>query len=637
MTLNRTEAERQELRDRLTNWLIVVCGAFAFLLIRFWFLQVVQYEVWRNVADTKRIRHHTIAAMRGNIYDRKGLLLADYDKSYNVTVTPADLEDESLARLAQILSATPDELKERMEHNRSWSPFIPVLAAENLGWNKFARVREDRLVMPGVDTEIRPVRRYYSDSSLVSHVLGYMGEISRKELGQSQYEHYRMGDRIGRTGIESTLESALRGRDGVASILVDARGRELSLEPGLSKSRGRLDYKKMLETLKLMSRPVEPGQSVVLTLDLQLQRIARKHMGMHRGSVVAMDVRTGELLALLSIPGYDPSFFAGKISSAKWKELSESPEKPLFNRALQGSYPPASIFKIIVATAGLEEGVIRTDTTFECTGLHTLLDTKFGCWNRYGHGEVDLERGLVESCDVYFYSLGEKLGIEKIAKWARRFGLGSQVGLARLEEASGLVPDPAWKRKHKNLVWYPGETILVAIGQGYMLTTPLQAVLIPALVANNGRLMRPQIIHHLVDVRGRAVTRYQPQVMADRFISKKTIKFLRRSMEQVVEHKRGTAYKYVRSDIVSIAGKSGTAEVSKKYQRKPIEEIPYKYRDHAWFIAYAPAHDPRIAIVVMVEHGGSGGKIAGTIARKILDDYYSFHAVRRANVRAIDG
>lgn len=630
MALHITETERLEVADRIRLWKYLLVLAFGLLLARFVILQVVQYKVWKVIAETNQIRKITIPSMRGNIYDRERRLLADWEKSFNVTVVPSDLTDEAAVTLAGLLEITPEQMKERIDKNRSWSPFIPVLVAEDIPWETFVRVEENRVVLTGVDTEERPKRKYHPGSALVSHLLGYLGEINRQELNDERFRGYRMGDRIGRTGLEKSLETTLRGRDGVAYKLIDARGRELSLEESPEILRGKLDYRSKLDVLQSMSWPVDPGKSVVLTIDLQLQGKAREHMGSQRGSVVVMDVRTGELLVLLSNPGYDPSVFVGEVSARDWQALRDSPDHPLLNRAVMGAYPPGSIFKIIVAAAGLEEGIIFPNTRFTCTGSYELVDTVFGCWNVYGHGSIDLDAALVESCDVYFYHLGERLGVWRIAEWSRKFGLGRVAGIGLGEEKPGLIPDPDWWKQTRNRIWYPGETLLMAIGQGVMQITPLQAVFMPEAVANDGRIMQPQLVHHLEDVEGRPLTRFQPIIMHDRLLSPQTVKFLRTAMEKVVEDKKGTAFKYVKSDSIRIAGKTGTSEVSKRYKGKPIEEIPYKFRDHAWFVAYAPSEKPEIAMVVMVEHGGSGGATAGTIARKIIEDWATIRSMKQA-------
>jgi penicillin-binding protein 2 len=547
--------------------------------------------------------------------------------SLKIVGNELDTQKETIIEIKRddiIKGLKTDKLRETIVKNKSWSPFIPVLVAEGVDYKYIAMIEEHRVSMPGVDTEIMPIRKYYADSGLACHILGYMGEISRKELNSNDYESYKMGDRIGRTGIEWLLERTLRGKDGISYKLVDARGREISPEAAKRDLKGSIDYADKLLDLEKMSRSVKPGKSVVLTIDIELQRKARQYMGTRQGSVVVMDVRTGELLVLLSTPGYSPTLFEGKISREDWENLQDPDDKPLYNRAIMGTYAPASIFKMVMAAAALEEKKARSDTTFDCDGSHTLIDTTFRCWKRTGHGKLDMEEAITQSCDEYFYFLGGELGILKIAEWSRKFGLGERVNIYLPGESKGLVPDPKWKRAKYNRPWYPGETITVSIGQGAVLVTPLQAVLIPAAVAGDGRIVQPQLIHHLETVQGDHETFYRRQIMKDRIYSPATAKVLRRSMEKVVEEKKGTANKYVRSDLVRIAGKTGTGEVSmasKKYQGKPFEEIPYKYRDNAWFIAYAPAQRPEIAIVVMVEHGGSGGKEAGPIAKNIIEDY----------------
>jgi penicillin-binding protein 2 len=378
-----------------------------------------------------------------------------------------------------------------------------------------------------------------------------------------------------------------------------------------------------------MSRPQKPGSSAVLTLDIRLQKIARRHMGDKVGSVVAMDVKTGEILALLSTPGYDPSFFVGERNSQEWKKLRDNPHNPLFHRAVQGGYPPASVFKLVMAAAAMEENIINAKTSYECSGKFEFADTTFRCWKNYGHGELELKQAIAQSCDVYFYKLGEKLGIDNISLWARKFGMGSRVNIGLPEEKNGLVPDRQWKRKRFDEIWYPGETISISIGQGYLNVTPLQAVLIGAAIANSGNIMQPRLIHHFEDFQQNKLSRFRPRVMRKDLLDKSTTRILQRSMELVVEDKKGTARNYVQSDFIRIAGKTGTAEVSKKYQGEDIEDIPYKYRDHAWFLAYAPADDPEIVLVVLVEHGGPGSSTAGPIARRILEDYFSLQARKK--------
>lgn len=632
MSFNVSEVDRQRVRERLTFFLIIVGGAFGLLVLRFWFLQVVEHQTWSRFGEKKQLRPVRIVPKRGRIMDRDGRILADWEQSFNVTLTGADLEDETFPFLARILNTPEEELRQRYKDNRAWSPFIPTLVAEHIDpLRVMPRVEANRVDLPGVDIEVRPVRKYAADSWLVCHMLGYLGEIDQKELRLPENDGFRMGDKVGKAGLENSLEPRLRGRFGERYKLVDAVGRELTREQEPERWREKEEFQELFEAVEKMYRPPVSGQSAVLTIDLGLQSRAAGHMGENIGSVVVMDTRTGELLVLLSTPGYDPSMFVGGISSADWNILNLDPRKPLFNRVLMGSYPPASIFKIVLAAAALEDRHITTSTTYNCPGSYKVIDTTFRCWNRHGHGDMNLHDSLVESCDVFFYKLGhDELTIDSISLWARKFGLGApalEEGL--LPQRSGLIPDREWKRKTRNMPWFRGETVLVSIGQGYTQVTPLQAALIPAAIANNGTLMRPRLIHHFEDVHGKELTEFKPRVMKHEFISQRNVDIIKRAMEEVVESEKGTAHKYARSDIVRIAGKTGTAEVSKKYQGRPIEEVPFKYRDHAWFVAYAPAENPAIAVVVMIEHGGSGGSAAGPIAKKIIEDYFTGDQARR--------
>jgi len=615
-----SEVERESIRDKLNLWLIGVAGVVALLVIRFWVLQVVQYETWAFFARDNQIRRVVVPAMRGNIFDRNHQLLADWRQSFNVTVVPADLTDESLFRLAEILSVTPEELRGRMQKNHVWSRFVPVVVAEDLNWRELTAVEENRISLPGVDTEIRPVRQYGNGSGLFSHVLGYLGEVTPEELADPRYAQYRMGDWVGRAGVERMLETTLRGQDGYSFRLVDARGRQFSADHFANELEFD-NYREKFKELEEMSQMPRPGYSAVLTLDLRLQVACAREMGHNYGSVVAVDPQTGEILALYSSPVYDPSVFTGGDKAERQRVLLD-PDKPLYNRALQGIYPPGSIFKIVMAAAGLETGAITPKTRFSCPGYFTFGKVKFACWKHAGHGSMFLEIAIMQSCDVFFYNLGNRLRIDRIGEWCRKFGLGAPLGIGFSNEKTGLVPSEEWSERVRHHKWYPGETISVAIGQGALSVTPLQAVMIAAAVANNGRLMQPQLIHHLEDLEGKPVTRFQPRARDEQLFSPATAVILRAGMTRVVQDPSGTARKFVYNPDMLIAGKTGTAEVSKKFIGRHFTDVPYAYRDHAWFISFAPSDHPRIAMVVMIEHGGAGGMIAGTISRRIYEDYF---------------
>jgi penicillin-binding protein 2 len=623
MSLNINEAERQINREKIRMIKFLMFGALMLLGARFIILQVIFYHQWHEWAENSQLRRLRVPPLRGNVYAIGGEPLAEWRHSFNVTVIPADVDDESFIKLGSILDIPPEILRQRMERNKSWSRAHPALIAVDISRDRELPAIEVNMInLSGVDIEVQPARKYYPESILTSHVLGYLGEVNDKDLAKLENSELRPGDRIGKTGIEKSFDYLLRGEYGVKAKLVDARGKEISLESDTD-FLDRIDYKKKLDEVEKHSRKRRDGVSVALTIDIELQRIATKHMKGKAGSVVAMDVKTGDLLCLLSMPLYDPELFVGGISSSHWNELMNDPDRPMFNKSIQGIYEPASIFKIIVAAAGLEEGVINNHTRHVCDGLYELSNTKFACWKRTGHGSMNLHEALVQSCDVYFYELGYDVGVDNISKWARGFGLGNRIGIEIGGENSGLIPDRDWKRKHRGRPWYVGDTINMAIGQGATLITPLQAVLIPAAVANNGKIMKPRIVHHLIDVNGRSYHFTPIEEFRSGFLKDTTLTQLKNAMIDVVEDKDGTAYKYAKSDYFTLAGKTGTAEVTmnKKYRGWNIDDVPYDQRDHAWFICFAPVDNPDIALAVLVEHGGSGGKVASTIASDILEEY----------------
>jgi penicillin-binding protein 2 len=628
MSINASEIQRQAVRERLYYLLIIALGAFVFLIARFYILQIVQYRDWRDFAEIQQIRPSRISPIRGDIFDRHKSKLAGTEPSYNVMVIPQDVTDDAIARLAELLGTTPEILREREKKNRSWWPFKPALVAENIDRQaQLPAVRVNRPVLPGVEIEERPVRKYGPEAVLVAHLMGYLGEIGPEELKDPDNSDYLMGDRIGKSGLEKGLESELRGQYGTEYKLQDARGREITAESAPRDLRAKSEYLKKIEEVKAMAKPMVPGHSVVLTLDLEVVRSAKSRLGDQRGSVVVLKVDTGELLCLLSNPSYDPALFANGISPEQWQALLEDPNKPLFNRALVGRYRPASVFKIVVAAAALEEKKITLDQKFTCNGFFELgqtTKTRYGCWNKFGHGPLDLEHAIMESCDVYFYNLGAtEISPDLIAKWARKFGLGQRLLGGIISEEDGLVPDPAWKKKELGRNWVRGETVLMAIGEGYTLVTPLQEAMIASAVAGGGRLMQPQVVHHFETVDGRIIEDFSPRVLSDRMFSPATLGLLRRGMWDVINDPRGTAYKYAHSNLVTIAGKTGTAEVSKKYKGRACEDIPYDHRDNAWFVGFAPAEAPEIAVAVMIEHGCAGSQAGGPVAKGIIEDYFS--------------
>lgn len=601
--------------------ILLTFGVFALRLFQ---LQIVEGEALRKRSTRNSIRTIRLAAPRGEILDREGRVLATTRPAFGLQVIPSELRRPELTFgvLGQLLGDEPALLRERVGDPAGLRRFQPVRLASDLTWDRLARVESHRYALTGVLTDVQP-RRHYLEGPLAAHALGSIGEIRKEQLATRRFATYRAGDVIGQSGVESVLESELRGRKGGVNVVVDASGREIE----------RRDE-------------VQPrsGRTVVLNLDLDLQRTAHaafesKTEGEPRraGALVALDPRNGEVLAWVSSPGYDPNVFAGGIDAAAWQRLTEDPRNPLQDRAVAGQYPPASAYKPIVAAAALQEGVIRPDERIYCPGSFRLGRRTYRCWKRGGHGEVNLREALVHSCDVYFYQLGLRLGIDRLAFFARGFGLGRPSGVDLPQEKSGHVPTSAWKERRFGEPWMRGETVSAAIGQGFNTVTPLQLTLAYAAIVNGGTLLEPRLVrrlgaHDALAVRSRPVQRGRVPVET-RHLAR-----VRDALIDVVQEIGGTGGR-ARVPGVLVGGKTGTAQIVALERVAGLEddEIPLRYRDHAWFVGFAPAVKPEILVGVLVEHGGSGGAVAAPIAQKVLARYFEKRPPRVAAVRADGG
>ena len=437
----------------------------------------------------------------------------------------------------------------------------------------------------------------------MAHILGYVGEISNAELEKDSYSEYKSGDIVGKYGIERCLDEYLRGESGGEQVEVNVDGRRL----------------------KVLGRVASvPGYNIALTIDAGLQKVSRDAFTGQEGIAIVMDPRDGSILAMVSKPSFDPNLFNRGISEDDWNKLSSDPMSPLQNKAISGQYPPGSTYKLIVAAAALQEGLITTDKKFSCDGTYRMGNRVFRCWKKKGHGAVDLHRAIVESCDVYFYNLGELLGVNKLAEYAREFGLGSKSGVILPGEKGGLVPTKEWKLRRVKEPWQKGETTSLAIGQGFVLVTPLQLLNAYCAVANGGSLYKPRIVKEIVTAKGEVIKEFPPEKKATLAISKENIDTLRYALWGVVNEDRGTG-RVLRRKERDVSGKTGTAQVIKMPEDGEDvdkEEIPYKFRDHALFVCFAPYDNPEIAVAVIVEHGGHGGSVAAPVARKIIDWYF---------------
>ncbi|UCH33568.1 MAG: penicillin-binding protein 2 [Armatimonadota bacterium] len=544
-----------------------ILAIFALLVARLWQIQVVHGREYRRASEQNRIRLIRREAARGTIYDRRGRILATSRPCLDVVVTPEEFGDdpEAVAQLARILHAGPAEIAAKLTDRDG--PFEAVTVAGDVPFSIATRAAEEGIHVKGMRLECRPVR-YYPRGPFAAHVLGYVREISARELQQARDSDsgYTARDRIGKDGVERVCEASLRGADGGEQIEVDAAG-------------------KLVQVLGEVAAVA--GDAVTLSLDVDVQRVAEGGLAGKRGAAVAMDARSGEILALASSPTFDPNTLSGKVSRAQWRHLS-GPSWPQQNRALAALYEPGSIFKLVTAAAGIESGHAASSSLFFCPGYWQLGKWRFHCWQRGGHGSLDLVSGIAQSCNVTFIKLGRSVGRPGLERWAKAFGLGAETGIDLPGENSGLVPNPQWKHERFDEAWYPGDTCQMAVGQGGLLITPLQAAVVTAAIANGGYLVTPHVVRAVGDV---PVGTNRPRPVG---IDPATAAVLRRGMAAVVG--RGTARR-IRDRSFPIAGKTGTAE------------NPHG-QPHAWFVGFAPVEEPQVVVAVLVEQGGSGTAMA---------------------------
>jgi penicillin-binding protein 2 len=590
-----------ELRRRTTLLYILLVLVFGGIIARLFFLQVIEGERLTFLSENNRVRIKRIAGTRGVILDRRGQLLVDSRPSFDLLFVAEDTEDpeHTLRQLARYLGRDEKELLAIFEENKKRAAFEEVVIGKDVDWPTVVAVEAHQLELPGITLRARP-RRSYADGPVAAHVLGYLGEIGPRQLKVLKDEGYALGDEVGQYGLERRWEDFLRGQSGGQQVEVDALGRRVRV---------------------LHEVTDVPGYTVHLTLDRHLQETAFEALKGKEGTIVVLDVNNGDILAMVSTPAFDPNIFARGIKSDEWQALIKDRLRPLNNRAIQGQYPPGSTFKVIMAIAGLEEGVLQPESRISDPGFYYFGNRAFRDWKKEGHGAVDLHKAIVESCDVYFYQAGQRIGIDRIAKWARAFGLGERTGAALDDEKSGIVPDSEWKRKRFRQPWFPGETLSVAIGQGYLTVTPLQLANMMAAVANGGTLYRPRLVNKIESVDGSTVREYGAEKIRTIPVKPGTLERVRNGLADVVKGVGGTGGA-ARSKIVEIAGKTGTAQVVEmKGAYLKSEQLSYFSRDHAWFISYAPVQNPQIAVVVLVEHGGHGGSAAAPMAKKVIEKY----------------
>ncbi|MEM7223935.1 MAG: penicillin-binding protein 2 [Pseudomonadota bacterium] len=574
------------------------------LVGRMYYLQVLESDRYKTLAEDNRINLRLLAPPRGRIVDRYGEPLAVNQQDYRLVLVREETPEleRTLNAIARIIELSDKERARILRESKARRAFVPVTVADNLTWDQVSRVEVNAPDLPGVSIEVGRSRLYHHGSTM-AHILGYVAAVSEKELtGEPLLE---LPDfRIGKNGVERRYDLALRGAAGTSQVEVNALGRVIRQ---LSRDEGR------------------PGQELVLSLDAELQRFAHAQLAPHKSaSAVVMDITNGDVLALASTPSYDSNAFTGGISSKDWHALTSDPLSPLTNKAIAGAYAPGSTFKMIVALAALEAGVSPDQKVF-CPGVMKLGRSKFHCWKKHGHGWMDMTDGIKHSCDVYFYEISRRAGIDRISDMAKRFGLGQQVGIDLPGERPGLVPTREWKLGAIGESWQGGETLVTAIGQGFILTTPLQLAVMTARLAS-GRAVVPRVARGFRESQEGELAP-GPVDFAPLDIPERHMDIVRKAMDAVTNQKRGTAYKR-RIDVEGweMAGKTGTAQVrritlaERQVGVKKNKDLPWRFRDHALFVGFAPVHKPRYCCAVVVEHGGGGSTAAAPIARDILTE-----------------
>ncbi len=586
--------------------IVVIMAAFSLifllLLFNFWRLQVLDHSLYLRLSDNNRIRLIDMAATRGIITDRNGVILADSTPNYALALIPEDMgtdREAEIVSLADLLGRDGAQAVERFEKNATHTPYSAVRIFEHLGPEEVAQFEVKQDYFPGSRLMVVP-RRFYPYGKIAAHIFGYVGEISREQLDSGEYPGTRKGDTVGKYALEKAYDQYLRGKDGGRQVEVDARGRELSI---------------------LGATEPSPGANVTLTLDIQLQKALELELWEERGAGVLMNVETGEILAMVSRPAFDPNEFSLRLTSERWNEIVRDPGHPMQSRAIQGMYPPGSTFKVVTAIAALMEKSLDPDEPIFCSGGYRFGRRTYRDWKLGGHGKVDLYKGIVESCDVYFYQAGERTGIDALARWGSVLGLGRKTGIDIPGEKEGLMPSTDWKKRARGEIWFPGETLSAAIGQGFVLVTPLQLTSLYGTIARRGTHMDPYLVSRIEDVAGNELYRRDPAVKGESEIPDDVFDRIISGLAGVVAEDSGTG-RVARWAGVPVAGKTGTAQVV-RLQELPEgqEEFPYELRDHGWFAAFAPVNRPKVVAAVIVEHGGHGSSSAAPIVTRLIKKY----------------
>ncbi len=572
--------------------------------LRVWHLQVLQGARYRYQSENNRIRLEDISAPRGIIFDRNGTPLVENRPAYHLLLVREDVADINriIQDVAQFCGKNPEDFLGVLEASKNIPKFVPIRLLADVDRDCLAKIEAQRIRLPGVMVQLEP-KREYKWNGTAAHLIGYLSEITESELNSEAYQDYYAGENVGKFGIEKAFEKYLHGKRGGRQVEVDAVGRRMRL----------LD-----EALPI------PGRNLWLTVDVELQKTAEACLQDKVGSIVALDPRNGAVLALASKPSFDQEQFVRGLTSEEWRKLSRDPDHPLLNRAFGAAYPPGSTYKPIVALAALQEGIMSPGSAVYCPGYYYFVNRKYRCWRDRGHGSMNMHNAIVQSCDTYFYQTGLRLGVDKIAQYARLFGLGQKTEIGLPGENAGLIPTSWWKKQAIGVPWQKGETLSIAIGQGFDLTTPLQMALAYAAIANGGKLWQPYVVRRIEGSNLEEVDEIKSNLKTTIQIEGRHFETVQKALLGVVEEGRGTAHG-IKAPAILIAGKTGTAQVvrladgvNRKLAAKNAKE---KEQDHAWFVGYAPADNPQIVVSALVEHGGHGSSVAAPLVQQVILAY----------------
>ncbi len=595
----------------------------AFLMVRLWYVQIYKGDHYKQISENNRIQYIEIPASRGIIYDRYGKVVLGNRPYFDLVYVPQFVKDHATTFkiLSRLLHLPVTTFERRIWMARGLPKYLPIALKRNLSVHEVAAIQSNKIFLPGIDIAVAPRRDYKPETP--SHMVGYLGEVSKKELAKYGKETpdspYRSGDLVGKQGLEWRWEKYLKGQRGHRLIQVDAFGRQADL----SEKSG----------LELPQVAATPGSDLILTIDMDLQNVAREAFRGKNGAVVVLDPRSGEVLAAVSEPGYDPNIYQGVLSEEKYRSLIANPFKPFLDKTTGGTFMPGSTYKVVTAIAGLEEGIITPNSTYYCPGYFQVGNQTFHCWEHSGHGTVNLKRALMKSCDVFFYNLGMELGVDRIAKWAGELGLGQKTGLLLNFEQAGLIPTSAWKKLTYRMPWSTGETPSVAIGQGADQLTPIQMANLYATIGNGGQVWRPYVVRRVVNPMGETMMMQEPELVRriDK-IKQSTFAAVKEGLMAVVMDKEGTG-KGAQVEGHTVAGKTGSAQVVSlsKNTGKQQGDVSIAWREHAMFASFSPVENPEIAVAVISEHDkqAGGGKQAAPVAGKIIKAYWELKAKRQ--------